>query len=232
MSKILLVEDEDHIAEGIKINLELEGYECTRAKDGASALNLWKNEYFNLIVLDLMIPKISGEQVLEAIREKDDQVPILVLTAKDAQRFKNDCFKNGVDDYLTKPFDLEEFLLRIQRLIKRCRTEEVEEIKFGPNKVDLISGQGLTRNGNINFTPQETKLLRFFFQNPGKPISRQDLITNALGYDSDMSTRTVDNFIVRFRKYFEKDPKNPIYFKSLRSVGYIFDKEPEDDEPT
>jgi len=229
MTKVLLIEDETHIAEGLRLNLEMEGYECYLAKNGVDGLDLYNSMRCDIVILDLMLPKLSGEHVLKSIRDVDEDIPILVLSAKDIQGSKNNCFKNGVDDYLTKPFDLEELLLRVKSLLKRsAKLSITEDFSFGPNKVCLKTGAGKTEKGPIRLTDQETKLLKFFFENQGVPVSRQRIIKDAMGYNSDMSTRTVDNFIVRFRKYFEKDPKNPIYFRSLRSVGYFFDKESND----
>jgi len=228
MFKVLLIEDEHHIAEGIRLNLEMEGYKCSIAKNGIEGLDYFRAEHYDLIILDLMLPKLSGEEVLKTIRETDKEIPILVLSAKDNQRSKNSCFREGSDDYLTKPFNLEELMHRVANQLKRIkRVDHTEEFSFGPNKVCLKDGMGITATGTIKLTKQEVKILKLFFNNQGVPISREDIMKGALGYNSGMSTRTIDNFIVRFRKYFEKDPKNPIYFKSLRSVGYIFHKESE-----
>lgn len=236
--RILIVEDEDHIADGIKLNLTLQGYDAVVAKDGVEGLDLWKSWQPDLIVLDIMMPRIDGISVLQNIRLEDQKVPILILSAKGTTADKIKGLKHGVDDYLAKPFDLEEFLLRVDRLLARVAIYENTDItgieklgdmdskfKFGENVIDFQSSVANCQAGEISLTEQEIKLLKLFINNPGKALSRQKLLEIGWGYTKNMTTRTVDNFLVRFRKYFEKDPKKPVHFKSRRSVGYIFNKD-------
>ena len=233
---ILVVEDEEHIAEGLEINLKLQGYDTVIARDGSTALQKWKSHRPDLIVLDLMLPVIDGISVLRSIRLEDERIPILVLSAKGAPADKVKALSYGVDDYIAKPFDLEEFLLRVERLITRVSWnrrgtgqdspapgELPRTYAFGDNRIDFTTATARGKTGTIKLTEQEVKLLRLFITNRGKPLSRSKLLEIGWGYSGNTNSRTVDNFIVRFRKYFEIDPKNPVHFKSLRSVGYIFD---------
>ncbi len=231
--RILVIEDEDHIAEGLKLNLSLQGYDVKVSVDGVSGLQEWKRWTPDLIVLDIMLPGIDGLSVLQNIRLENEQIPILILSAKGAPDDIVKGFSYGVDDYLAKPFNLEEFLLRVERLLVRTswhRGEiDIENISmpmkiyaFGSNQIDFETGIACCKSGKVNLTDQEIKLLKLFIVNHGKPLSRGKLLEIGWGYTGGTSTRTVDNFIVRFRKYFEDNPKKPVHFKSLRSVGYIF----------
>ena len=237
--RILVIEDESHIAEGLKLNLSLQGYAVTVAENGNTGLKAWKAWQPDLIVLDIMLPGIDGLSVLRSIRLEDDRIPILILSAKAATDYKVKGLSYGVDDYLTKPFDLEEFLLRVDRLLTRLSwyeestTGNKDDIQgknnytFGDNCIDFNTLIARGQKGEIQLTGQEAKLLKLFIQNPGKPLTRQKLLEIGWGYTRGTTTRTVDNFIVRFRKYFEKNPKKPVHFKSLRSVGYVFHADPE-----
>lgn len=227
--KILVIEDERNIAEGLKLNFELMGHTPTIAKDGIEALKLWKQIVPDLIVLDLMLPKLDGFQVLTRIRETDEAVPIIVLSARYNPDDKVRCFQEGVDDYLCKPFNLDEFLLRVERLIKRSEWSKKEKLlstndvyTFGDNLIDFNKNIAKNKSDEFSLTVQEVKLLKLFIENEGRVLSRQELLFAALGYQNEVFTRTIDNFIVRFRKYFEADHKSPLHFKSIRAVGYIF----------
>jgi DNA-binding response OmpR family regulator len=234
--RILIIEDDEHIAQGLKLNLSLQGYEVSIAYNGTLGLRMWKEWNPHLIVLDIMLPGLDGLSVLRHIRLEDEKLPVLILSAKGGTEDKVKGFSYGVDDYLAKPFNLEEFLMRIERLMKRSSWsrggivgEEVEgqEIKdtyvFGSNTIDFGTMTAQSIHRTIHLTDQEVRLLRIFIANRGKPLSRKVLLEVGWGYSGETTTRTVDNFIVRLRKYFENDPENPAYFKSIRSIGYIFD---------
>ena len=232
--RVLVVEDESHIADGLKLNLELSGYEVDIAKDGVEALEKYRFWGPDLIVLDIMLPQIDGLSVLRNIRLNDQHIPILILSAKGTSQDKIAGFSFGTDDYLAKPFNLQEFLLRVERLFARtirspapasAEPKELQVYKFGKNSVDFTTFCAICNNGEVKLSDLEAKLLKLFFTNRGKPLSRKELLEMGWGYTGATSTRTVDNFIVRFRKYFEENPKKPKYFKSLRSIGYIFDHE-------
>jgi len=234
--RILIVEDDVHIAEGLKLNLTLQGYEAAIARSGTAGLKMWKEWNPQLIVLDIMLPGLDGWSVLRHIRLEEERLPILILSAKGAPDDRVKGFSFGVDDYLAKPFNLEEFLLRVRRLLTRAswgrnrergggpeETAESMEYSFGGNTIDWKTLTASCRQGRIRLTEQEARLLKVFIANRGKPLSRKLLLEVGWGYSGVTSTRTVDNFIVRLRKYFEEDPQNPVYFQSLRSVGYLFE---------
>jgi DNA-binding response OmpR family regulator len=234
--KILIVEDEAHIAAGIRLNLELKGYEVEIARDGLEGLTKWKSFSPQLIVLDLMMPKLDGFSFLKEIRKIEERLPILILSAKDTSNDKVKCFTHGVDDFLPKPFDLDEFLLRVERLLKRSswtKDDEEEsnlkltcfqgdEFSFGINRVDFLKARGYHGDKEFELTVQEIKILQLFFANIGRSLQRSELLEFGWGLDGETSTRTIDNFLVRFRKYFEINPKKPQHFLSKRSIGYIF----------
>ncbi len=237
--RILVVEDEAHLAEGLKLNLSLKGYDVMIAADGIAALQLWKEWVPDLIVLDIMLPGIDGLSVLRNIRLENERIPILILSAKGDADDKIKGFSYGVDDYLAKPFNLEELLLRVERLLTRMAWSNGEThsngdgpssipylYMFGPNQINFESLTAHGQSGEICLTEQEARLLKLFIANRGKPLSREKILEIGWGYPRGTSTRTVDNFIVRFRKYFEAHPKKPVYFKSIRSVGYVFDHDP------
>ncbi|MCP4110649.1 MAG: response regulator transcription factor [Desulfobacteraceae bacterium] len=229
--RILIIEDEEHISEGLKLNLTFQGYEVLIAPDGSSGLQKWKEWRPDLIVLDIMLPVIDGFSVLQSIRLEDERIPILILSARGDSNDKIKGLSYGVDDYLSKPFNLEEFLLRIERLLTRTSWNREhadfsllpQTYTFGNNQIDFNTSTANCRCGKIQLTEQEVKLLKLFITNKGKPLSRARLLEIGWGYTGAITTRTIDNFIVRFRKYFEDNPKKPCYFKSLRSVGYIFE---------
>ena len=240
--KILVIDDEKHIAEAIKLNLKMAGHEVVVGINGLEGLNWWKEFQPDLIIVDLMMPEIDGVGVIKEIRKRDAKIPILVISAKDHVKEKIHCLSLGVDDYLSKPFDLDEFLLRVDRLLIRSEwsqevkatlpfinknsisneVTDIERIAFGGNTIDFKNHKAITTTGLYDLTLQEIKILKVFIANPNIPLTREEILERALGYDRGVTTRTLDNFIVRFRKYFEVDPKNPKYFKSVRSVGYLF----------
>ena len=225
MGRILLIEDEEHISKGIKINLEFKGHDVIVAKRGNTGLEIWKEENFDLLILDLMLPGISGEKVLEEIRSHDDKTPIIIISAKDRVKSKINCFNLGSDDYLVKPFSLDEFLLRVERHLKRSSwvSQSIEKkYFFGDNWINFSLLKAFSRQmGEFHPTEQELILLEYLFSHEGKIIKRKELL-ELIGYSEKSNTRTIDNFIVRFRKYFEENPKEPRYFISVRSVGYLF----------
>jgi len=232
IKRILIIEDEMHIAEGLKLNLALQGHEVEIARDGMPGLQKWKAWQPHLIVLDIMLPGIDGLSVLRSIRLEDERLPILILSALGSSEDRVKGLSYGVDDYLAKPFDLAEFLLRVERLLLRVSwldgsaavSDSVPSVyTFGDNRIDFSMATAECRQGRINLTEQEIKLLKLFVANRGCPLSRKQLLEIGWGYTGVTTTRTVDNFMVRLRKYFEDDPQRPVYFKSLRSVGYVFD---------
>ena len=225
MSRILLVEDEENIREGIKLNLELEDFEVVATDNGKRALELFRTQHFDLIVLDVMLPEVDGFQICEQIRLVNLDVPIMFLTAKDTSVDRVLGLKKGADDYLTKPFNLEELLLRIRNLLKRTKKDGdtgVEFVKFGGNEVNFKTYNAQTPRGEVQLTKKEAMLLKLLIDRKNEVVSRQQILQAVWGYDVYPSTRTIDNFILSFRKYFEEDPKQPKFFLSVRGVGYKF----------
>jgi two-component system alkaline phosphatase synthesis response regulator PhoP len=223
--RILLVEDEEQIRKLMKLNLEAEGYEVVTASDGKIALQLIDSQYFDLLVLDVMLPNVDGFQICEKVRLKNDKIGILIVSAKDTSQDRITGLRLGADDYLVKPFNLEEFLLRVHNLIKRSNEEareDLTEYSFGDNKINFVTYQASTSENDLSLTNKEVLLLKMLIERKNEVVSRQQILQNVWGYDIYPSTRTIDNFILSFRKYFESDPKNPKHFHSVRGVGYKF----------
>ena len=224
--RILLVEDELSLSDTIKLNLELEGYTVQTAKDGKSALRIFKGERFNLVILDVMLPEMDGFTVCEAIRLENNEIPILFLTAKNSSADRINGLKIGADDYLTKPFNLEELLLRVQNLLRRStKTTDgngLTEYQIGDKKINFSQLEIIKGEEVIRLTRKEALLLKLLIEKRNEVVSREHILETVWGYDIYPSTRTIDNFIVSFRKYFEKDPGNPQFFQSVRGIGYRF----------
>ncbi|NRB65161.1 MAG: response regulator transcription factor [Saprospiraceae bacterium] len=225
MNRILLVEDEENIRDVVKFNLELEEYEVVAAVSGKEAMKYFKEQHFDLIILDVMLPEVDGFQICEQIRLTNMDVPIIFLTAKDASQDRILGLKKGGDDYLTKPFVLEELLLRVNNLIKRTSKapeNSPELYSFGDNSVNFITYEAQGNTREFTLTKKEAMLLKLLVDRRNEVVSRQQILQSVWGYDVYPSTRTIDNFILSFRKYFEKDPKQPKFFLSVRGVGYKF----------
>ena len=225
MNRILLVEDEENIRDVVKLNLEMEDFEVVATESGKEAVKFFKEQHFDLIILDVMLPEVDGFQVCEQIRLTNMDVPIIFLTAKDASQDRIQGLKKGGDDYLTKPFVLEELLLRVHNLIKRTSKapeNSPEVYEFGNNRVNFITYEAQGNPGGFTLTKKEAMLLKLLVDRRNEVVSRQQILQSVWGYDVYPSTRTIDNFILSFRKYFEQDPKNPEYFLSVRGVGYKF----------
>ena len=224
--RILLVEDEKSLQETIMLNLEMEGYEVVVAGDGRKAIEIYQGQHFDLILLDVMLPGLDGFKVCEQIRLTDSKTPIIFLTAKDTTQDRVQGLRLGADDYLQKPFNLEELLLRIKNVLKRT-VPAIEEstylYKFDKYWIDFKNYTAQTNQGTINLTKKEAMLLKLLIDHKNDVVSRQEILQAVWGYDVFPSTRTIDNFILSFRKYFENTPKDPKYFKSIRGVGYRFE---------
>jgi two-component system, OmpR family, alkaline phosphatase synthesis response regulator PhoP len=227
-ARILLAEDEEHLLRTIKLNLELEGYHVTACTDGKSAIDTFRSARFDLVVLDVMLPEIDGFTVCRTIRLENTQVPVLFLTAKNSSDDKVAGLKTGADDYLTKPFHLEEFLLRVQNLLKRSRQSEgpgavASVFRFGDNEVNFVTYEIIGVNGKRQeITRKEILLLKLLIERKNEVVSREDILQMVWGVDVYPTTRTIDNYILAFRKYFEKNPREPKHFHSIRGVGYKF----------
>ena len=225
---ILLAEDEENLHEALKLNLELEGYEVSSAFDGAAAIKAIQSEYFDLLILDVMLPEIDGINITETVRLQNLEVPILILSAKNTSADRVLGLKKGADDYLTKPFNLEELILRVQKLIEKNkklqdRSSIGDTYNFGKNTVDFKAQEATTKSGEkVQLSRKESMLLKLLIENKNEVVPREKILQSVWGYNVYPTTRTIDNFILNFRKYFEDDSRNPKYFHSVRGVGYKY----------
>jgi len=223
--RILLVEDEEEIRKIINMNLVMEGYEVVTTDNGMKALEISQSQHFDIIILDVMLPEVDGFQICEQVRLRNSKVGIIIVSAKDTSEDRITGLKLGADDYLTKPFNLEELLLRVQNLLKRSNDDEAKSLEtytFGNNSINFVTYKAVGRNGSFQLTNKETLLLKLLIERQNEVVSRNQILQAVWGYDVYPSTRTIDNFILSLRKYFEEDPRNPKYFQSVRSVGYKF----------
>ncbi len=227
-TSILLVEDEENLHEALKLNLELEGYEVTSAFEGTTALQKIQSEYFDLVIMDIMLPELDGIHITESIRIQNNEVPILILSAKNTSSDRVLGLKKGADDYLTKPFNLEELLLRVQKLINKNKKLSEKDTtgdsySFGKNKINFRAQEAITKSGEkIQLSKKEAMLLKLLIENKNEVVPREKILQTVWGYNVYPTTRTIDNFILSFRKYFEEDSRNPQYFHSVRGVGYKY----------
>jgi two-component system alkaline phosphatase synthesis response regulator PhoP len=225
---VLLVEDEENLHEALKLNLVMQGYEITSAFDGVAALKAVEQEYFDLIILDVMLPGLDGISVTESIRVQNNDVPILILSARDSGADRVLGLKKGADDYLTKPFNLEELLLRIHKLVEKSRRIEGknaigDKYIFNKNSIDFKAQEAINAKGSfIALSKKEAMLLRLLIENKNEVVTREKILQAVWGYNVYPTTRTIDNFILNFRKYFEEDSRSPKHFQSVRGVGYKF----------
>jgi DNA-binding response OmpR family regulator len=233
---ILLVEDEANIAQALLFNLELEGYRVTHAATGAAALVNFAGERCDLVILDLMLPDSHGIDICRQMRRQDKRLPILILTALGEEQHRVDGLHAGADDYLTKPFSLGEFLLRVKGMLRRSQwyrpPQTGETAVFGANRVNLAELAAETPRGAVTLTELEGRMLAAFLAAEGRVLSRSELLEQVWGMAADTETRTLDNFVVRLRKHFETDPANPRHFQTVRGRGYRFVREPEGGDKT
>lgn len=225
--RILLVEDEPSLAKIIKLNLEHEGFEVVHTASGLSALDLSTNQHFDCILLDVMIPELTGFEVCQQIRLQDSSTPIIFLSARNTAEDRIKGLKLGADDYMVKPFNLEELLLRINGSIKRAQAVDKsgnDRFAWDQFWIDFTNYRALTLNGEVDLSAKETKLLHLLTEQEGRAVSRTEILKVVWGYDVYPTTRTIDNFILQFRRYFEKNPRQPQFFKSVRGVGYKFNR--------
>lgn len=225
--KILLVEDEETLAVGLEYNLTEEGYKVDWVKDGKEALKNFEEKQYDLIILDIMLPYYDGFEIAEIVRKKNPQMPILMLTARTGFEDKVKGLELGADDYLTKPFHLRELLLRVKGMLKRKSwySKSVTDqplYRFGSNEINFENLKCKNDKGEFQLTNYEAMIMKYLIDYAGKVVTRKELLENVWHLNPDVETRTVDNFIVRLRKYFEPDPSNPVYIISVRSAGYIF----------
>ena len=227
--KILIVEDEQHLADGLRFNLEAEGYEAEIAADGDVALAKLSDATFDAVVLDVMLPTVDGFEVAKQMREREDYTPILMLTARGRPEDVLLGFEAGTDDYLAKPFDLDIFLARLNGLLRRRewlrpepKSEASASITINGRYIDFENLE--LRNGEeiIHLTLMEAKLLQYLIENEGRAVSRKAILEKVWHLQEDTDTRAIDNFIVRLRKHLEDEPNNPVILQTVRGVGYRF----------
>lgn len=224
---ILLVEDEVHLHDALKLNLALEGYEVSSAFDGPSAMQQITHAHFDLIILDVMLPGIDGFSITETVRLHNIHTPILILSAKNTSANKVQGLKLGADDYMTKPFNLEELLLRVSKLIQKSvgqfQATITDEYEFAGHHICFNSLEATTSAGEkIQLTKKEAMLLKLLIENKNTVVTRERILQTVWGYNVFPNTRTIDNFILNFRKYFEQDSRNPNHFIAIRGIGYKF----------
>jgi two-component system alkaline phosphatase synthesis response regulator PhoP len=232
MTQVLLVEDDAHIANGLKFNLEMEGYTVTHMLDGFQARDVLFQERraFDLIILDIMLPHLSGFDLCHALRRSHNYTPVLMLTAKNFEKDKIKGLQLGADEYITKPFSLEEVLTRIEVLLRRQAWQKqahaVSEYHFGQVAVNFERFTVEMAGESLRLTPLELRLLKVFAENEGRVLSREELLNQVWDIQDVGSLRTVDNFVMRLRRYFEVDPAHPCHFHAVRGVGYKFTQAP------
>lgn len=220
---ILLVEDDPSILRGLQMNLGLEGFRLVAARDGEEGLRFARQHKPDLIVLDLMLPKRSGTDVIRELRAEDPDTPILVLSAKDQEGDKVLALSLGADDYLTKPFGVAELIARIRAALRRRRRETAQIGKsFGAVTVDIEGRRILVAGHEVESTAREFDLLRFFLEHPGVAFSREQLMQKVWGPDHFGTVRTVDNFVARLRAKIEENADEPKYIETVRGIGYRF----------
>lgn len=234
---ILLVEDEEHLAVGIKFNLQAEGYRVTTTPDGATALRLIEENAFDLVILDLMLPGMSGYTVCERLREAGHDIPVLILSARTLSEDRARGFTAGADQYLTKPFELDELLSRLTNLLARHEGRhgrlpthrQLVSYEFGDAKINFDTYEVTVGDKPLRMTQLELKLLRYLVENEGRVVSRHELLEEVWETAGDITTRAPDQFIRRLRKAFEPDPAHPIHFLTIRDAGYRFVAQPKSD---
>jgi DNA-binding response OmpR family regulator len=222
MTRILVVEDEPEMQRGLKDNLEFEGYEPEIAGDGKTGLEKLVGNTYDLVILDVMLPGMSGFDVLKNARARGVRTPVIMLTAKGEEVDKVVGLELGADDYMTKPFSLRELLARIKAVLRRqtASGQAMEHMTVGDIDIDFASYNGTRAGTPLSMTPKEFDLLKFLWQHRNQTVTRDQLLTNVWGYDESVSTRTIDNFIVRLRQKLEEDPAHPRMILTMHGAGY------------
>jgi len=231
---ILVVDDEAHLAAGIAENLEAEGYRTDVAHDGLAGLDRLRAEPFDLVLLDVMMPNMDGLELCARLRSEGVQTPVLFLTVKGDAEDRVRGFEAGADDYLSKPFHLRELLLRVAAILRRSTWYQSTNtpLSFGGNKVDFQTYEAHAWDGSTHaLTHKEAMIMKALADRVGSIVTREEILDRVWGYEVFPSTRTIDNFIVRLRKRFERNPELPAHFHTVRGVGYRFTPEPASTEP-
>jgi two-component system alkaline phosphatase synthesis response regulator PhoP len=224
MAKILIVEDEPAMVAGLRDNFEFEGYQVLSAPDGVAGLERALKDGPDLVILDVMMPRMSGLDVCKQLKQKRPSIPIIMLTARGQEVDKVVGLELGADDYVTKPFSIRELLARVKAVLRRAQgaPKEKERYAFGDVEVDLRKCQVSRKGKALDFSAKEFDLLKYFLSHSGEAISRDKLLEEVWGYDRFPTTRTVDAHIVRLRQKLEPKPDDPHYFLTVHGVGYKF----------
>lgn len=230
-ARVLVVEDEAHLAQGLQFNLRAEGYDVEVAGDGERALALLEQEHFDAVLLDVMLPGKSGFEVATQLRQSQNYVPVLMLTARGRPEDVLQGFSAGADDYLPKPFDLSILLARLNGLLRRMKwhltasrsaADDLPQFEFAGRRIDFENLRLETSGREVHLTLMEADLLRYLVRNQGRSISRKELLEQVWRLREDTDTRAIDNFIVRLRRYIEDEPSEPRYLRTVRGIGYSF----------
>ena len=225
---VLVVEDEKGLHDALRLNLELEGYDVTSAFDGNEAIKICQEGYFDLIILDIMLPLIDGFSVLESIKLHKIDSPVLILSARNSSADRVAGLRKGADDYLTKPFELEELLLRVNNLVSKGKAlrsvkSPSDKYSFGGHTIDFKAQIAILKSGDyVELSKKESMLLQLLTTHAHEVVTREKILQTVWGYQVYPTTRTIDNFILTFRKYFEEDSRHPKHFHSVRGAGYKF----------
>lgn len=229
--KILILEDEATLRDMLVVNLKMEGYQVIAVEKGNEAVNTFENEHFDLCILDVMTPNMNGFEVCEVIRYKNKDVPVIFTSARSATNDKLIGLRSGADDYITKPYHLEELLLKIRRILDKheiiSRTKSIQDptMQFGEVSIDVETGQGFGPHGEVVLTKRELDVLRCLYEFDGQVVTRKKLYHIVWGFTLYPDTRTLDNFIMNLRKKVEPDPQHPKHLLSVRGAGYRFLKD-------
>ena len=229
MKTVLLVEDDNHLADGLTISLKSEGYQVAHLANGFDVINELERGMFDMVLLDIMLPGMDGLTICKNIRAKGHTLPILFITARDQSDQKIEGLLAGGDDYITKPFETDELLARMQGIFRRqawlsAKDSGEDTFEFNGRKINFSSFEAEGPGGKFKLSRKECMIVKYMVERRGEVIKRDDLLDAVWGYDSYPSSRTVDNFIVRLRKIFEDNPREPVFFETIRGVGYRFAK--------
>ena len=224
MESILVVEDDRNIARGLAQNLKFEGFGVQVAEDGERGLQLAVDRQPDLLLLDVMLPRLNGFEVLREVRRLELEIPIILLTAKGEELDKVRGLDLGADDYITKPFALSELMARIRAVLRRKRRFErrVEKVEFGGVEVDFVARRVMVGGKPKKLTTRELDLLKLFLVREGEALEREEIVRRVWGYDYEGTDRTLDNFVSRLRHKLENDPRCPKHFLTVRGIGYRF----------
>ncbi|MFC1603405.1 response regulator transcription factor [Planctomycetota bacterium] len=223
METILIVEDDPTMLRGLKDNFEFKEYRVLTAPDGEEGLNAALNEKPDLIILDIMLPKINGYEVCRLIRKENLDMPIIMLTAKGEESDIVLGLNLGADDYVTKPFSIKELLARAAAFLRRSKQAEQDVYEFADYRLDIPARKLTCKGDEIKLSPKEFKLLEFFVKKPGRALTRDDILNTVWGYDCYVGPRSIDRFVTTLRNKIEPDPHNPTFIHTIREIGYKFE---------